>query len=161
MSGMASIRETSFQARYIKMNVSRPVCSAINRYIKITKFSEISKSTQISASVFNLVSYPVYDVGVTKAATSISLEQRHRCQCKSRVHTGTLIGFAILSSSGCEFQAHTFGFVRQLSDLMGRIIESQPTLGLWDMYAAGIVATVMAEQSKAPLWSRNLPPQLS
>lgn len=106
--------------------------------------------------MFNLVSYSVYDVGVTIAATSFTLENRHRCQCKSRVHTRTPIGFA-----GCEFQAHTFGFVRQLSDLMGRIIESQPTLGLWDMYAAGIVATVMAEQSKAPLWSRNLSPQLS
>lgn len=106
--------------------------------------------------MFNLASYPVYDVGVTKVATSISLEHRHRCQCKSRVHTRTPIGFA-----GCEFQAHTFVVVRQLSDLMGRIIVSQPTLGLWDMYASDMVATVPAEQSDAPLWSQNLPPQLS
>jgi len=56
---------------------------------------------------------------VTKAATSITLEHRHRCQCKSRGHSRTPIGFAILSSSGCEFQAHTFGVVHQLSDLVG------------------------------------------
>ncbi|WP_289766742.1 hypothetical protein [Bacteroides acidifaciens] len=42
---------------------------------------------------------------------------------------------------------------------MGRIIVSQPTLGLWDMYAADMVTTVTAEQSDAPLWSQNLPPQ--
>lgn len=53
------------------------------------------------------------------AATSVTLEHRHRCQCKSRGHTRTPIWFAILSSSGCEFQAHTFGVVRQLSDLVG------------------------------------------
>jgi len=41
----------------------------------------------------------------------------------------------------------------------GRIIESEPTLGLWDMYAADMVTTVTAEQSDAPLWSQNLPPQ--
>lgn len=68
--------------------------------------------------MFNLVSYPVYDVGVTKVATSITLEHRHRYQCKSRVHTRTLIGFARSCASGCEFQAHTFGVVRQLFDLM-------------------------------------------
>jgi len=67
----------------------------------------------------------------------------------------------MLCASGCEVQAHTVGVVRQLFDLMGRIIESQPTLGLWDMWAADMVATVTAEQSDAPLWSRNLPPQLS
>ena len=67
----------------------------------------------------------------------------------------------MLCASGCEFQAHTVGVVRQLFDLMGRIIESQPTLGLWDMYAAVMVAPVTAEQSDAPLWQRNLPPQLS
>lgn len=58
----------------------------------------------------------------------------------------------MLCASGCEFQAHTFGVVRQLFDLMGRIIESQPTLELWDMYAANMVATVTAEHSDAPLW---------
>ena len=44
--------------------------------------------------------------------------------------------------------------------LRGRLIESQPTLGLWVMSAADNGATVTAEQSDAPLWSRNLPPQL-
>jgi len=29
------------------------------------------------------------------------------------------------------------------------------------MYAADMVTTVTAEQSDAPLWSQNLPPQLS
>ncbi len=53
----------------------------------------------------------------------------------------------MLCASGCEFQAHTVGVVRQLFDLTGRIIESQPTLGLWDMYAADMVATVPAEQT--------------
>ena len=157
---MASIRETSFQARYIKMNVSLPVCSAINRYIKITKFLEDSKSAQISASVLNLVSYPVYDVGGLIAVTSVTLEHRHWCQCKSRVHTRTPIGFARSCASGCEFQAHTFGVVRHLSDLVGS--NHRELAHSWAvMYAAGIVATVTAEQSDAPLWSRNLPPQLS
>jgi len=45
--------------------------------------------------------------------------------------------------------------------LRGRLIESQPTLGLRGMSAADNDATVTAEQSDAPLWSRNLPPQLS
>ena len=67
----------------------------------------------------------------------------------------------MLCASGCEFQAHTVRVVRLLFDLMGQIIESQPTLELWDMYVAGMVATVTAEQSDAPLWQRNLPPQLS
>lgn len=58
----------------------------------------------------------------------------------------------MLCASGCEFQAHTLGVVRQLFDLMGRIIESQPILGLWDLYAADMVVTVTAEQSDAPLW---------
>ena len=43
----------------------------------------------------------------------------------------------------------------------GRLIESQPTLGLRVMPAADNGATVTAEQSDAPLWSRDLPPQLS
>lgn len=39
-------RGASFLFRFIKLNVSLRACSAFNRYIKITKFSEISKSAQ-------------------------------------------------------------------------------------------------------------------
>lgn len=91
---------------------------SINRYIKITKFFEDSKSAQISANVFNLVSYSVYDVGVSITATSVTLEYKYRHRCKRRECTRTPIVFARSCVSGCEFQAHTFGVVRQLFDLM-------------------------------------------
>ena len=84
----------SFHFRAIKLNVSLSVCVALNRYIKIRKFFEDSKSAQISASVFKLVSYPVYDVGISIADTSVTLEHRYRHRCKCRVCTGTPIGFA-------------------------------------------------------------------
>ena len=67
-----------------KVNVSLSVCEALNRYIKIRKFFEDSKSAQI-------VSYRVYDVGVSIAAISVN---RHRHRCKRRVCTRTPIMFA-------------------------------------------------------------------
>lgn len=158
---MASIGEHRSISGLLKLNVSLSVCVALNRYIKIRKIFEDSKSAQISANVFNLVSYPVYDVGVLIAATSVTLERRHRCQCKSRGQTRTPIGIARSCASGCEIKHSLLGLCVSCPTLWDRIIESQPTLGLWDMYAAGIVATVTAEQSDAPLWPRNLPPHLS
>lgn len=72
----------SFHFRAIKLNVSLSVCVALNCYIKIRKNFEDSKSAQISASVVNLVSYCVYDVGVSIAATSVTFEYKHRHRCK-------------------------------------------------------------------------------
>lgn len=54
----------SFHFRAIKLNVSLSVCVALNRYIKIRKFFEDSKSAQIPISGGRLVSYCVYDVGI-------------------------------------------------------------------------------------------------
>lgn len=84
----------SFHFRAIKLNVSLSVCEALNRYIKIRKIFEDSKSAQIPISDAHLVSYCVYDVGVSITATSVTLEYRHRHRCKCRVCTRTPIGFA-------------------------------------------------------------------
>jgi hypothetical protein len=69
--------------------------------------------------------------------------------------------FAMLAHPAAKFRYTPPGVVRGGPTLRGRLIESQPTLGLWVMSAADKGATVTAEQSEAPLWSRNLPPQLS
>ena len=78
----------------IKLNVSFSVCVALNCYIKIRKFFEDSKSAQIPISDAHLVSYCVYDVGVSIAAKSVTLEHRHRHRCKCRACTRTPIVFA-------------------------------------------------------------------
>lgn len=67
---------------------------ALNRYIKIRKFFEDSKSAQIPISDAHLVSYCVYDVGVSINATSVTLQYKHRHRCKRRVCTRTPIMFA-------------------------------------------------------------------
>lgn len=84
----------SFHFRAIKLNVSLSVCVALNRYIKIRKIFEDSKSAQIPISGVHLVSYRVYDVGVSITATSVTLEHRHQHRCKRRVCTRTPIVFA-------------------------------------------------------------------
>lgn len=84
----------SFHFRAIKLNVSLSVCVALNRYIKIRKIFEDSKSAQIPISMVNLVSYGVYDVGGSIAATSVTLEYWHPHRCKCRVCTCTPIMFA-------------------------------------------------------------------
>lgn len=78
--GLCIRRGASFHFRAIKLNVSLSVCEALNRYIKIRKIFEDSKSAQIpisggrlvSYSVYN-VSYSVYNVGVSIAATRVTL----------------------------------------------------------------------------------------
>ena len=68
----------SFHFQAIKLNVSLSVCVALNRYIKIRKIFEDSKSAQIPISGIHLVSYRVYDVGVAIAAIGVTLEYRYR-----------------------------------------------------------------------------------
>ena len=67
----------------------------------------------------------------------------------------------MLAHPAAKFRHTPPGVVRGSPTLRGRLIESQPTLGLRVMSAADKGATVTAEQSDVPLWSRNLPPQLS
>lgn len=88
------------------MNVSLPVCSAINRYIKITIFFEDSKSAQISASVFNLVSYPVYDVGGLIAAQASRLNIGTGVSVKVRVIPAHRFGSQGLAHPAANFK-HT------------------------------------------------------
>ena len=83
----------SFHFRAIKLNVSLSVCEALNRYIKIRKIFEDSKYKFPSVED-RLVSYCVNDVGVSIAATSVTLEHRDRHRCKCRVGTRTPIVFA-------------------------------------------------------------------
>lgn len=92
--GLCIRQGASFHFRAIKLNVSLSVCVALNRYIKIRKIFEDSKSAQIPISDAHLVSYCVYDVGVSIAATSVTLEYRHRNRCKRQVCTRTPIVFA-------------------------------------------------------------------
>lgn len=90
--GLCIRQGASFHFRAIKLNVSLSVCVALNRYIKIRKFFEDSKYAQIPISGVHLVSHRVYDVGVSIAAISVTLEHRHRC--KRRVCPRTPIVFA-------------------------------------------------------------------
>lgn len=100
----------SFHFRAIKLNVSLSVCVALNRYIKIRKFFEDSKSAQIPISG-RLVSYCVYDAGVSIAATGVTLEHS--------IGIGVSVGYVPAhrlcphrSLSRLRNQAHTFGVVR-------------------------------------------------
>ena len=95
------------------------------------------------------------------ASTSVTPEYGHRCQCKVRASTCTPICSQGIAHPVAKFRHTPPGVVRGSPTLRGRLLESQPTLGLWGMSAADKGATVTAEQSEAPLWSQNLPPQLS
>ena len=103
----------------------------------------------------------VWCMCVSIASTSVTPEHRHRCRCKARVSTRTPICSQCLrirlQSSGTHLRVLCVGSPTH----QGRLIGIQPTLGLRVMSAADMVATVTAEQSDAPLWQRNLPPQLS
>ncbi len=81
--------------------------------------------------------------------------------CKVRASTRTPICSQGIAHPAAKFR-HTLPVLCVGSPThRGRLIESQPTLGLRVMSAADKGTTVTAEQSDAPLWSRNLPPQLS
>ena len=147
MSGMASIRETSFQARYIKMNVSRPVCSALNQSLhKDNKNFRDYQIGTISRGRLTLSAIVcVWCMCVPIASTSVTPEHRHRCRCKARASTRTPICSQGIAHSATKLR-HTFGCCASVCPThRGRLIESQPTLGLWVMSAADNGATVTAE----------------
>ena len=103
----------------------------------------------------------VWCMCVPIASTSVTPEHRHRCRCKARASTRTPICSQGIAHSATKLR-HTFGCCASVCPThRGRLIESQPTLGLRGMSAVDKGATVTAEQSDAPLWSQNLPPQLS
>lgn len=143
----------------IKLNVSLSVCVALNRYIKIRnkvrewalsacrrsgarwrshkdppqKFLMIPNLHKFPSAEDHLVSYCVYDVGVSITATSVTLEHRHRHRCKRRVCTRTTIVFAEVAEPVAK--SHTLlGLCDKCSTLMDRIIV-QPSLGLRGPYA--------------------------
>ena len=95
------------------------------------------------------------------ASKSVTPEYGHRRWCKVRVSTRTPICSQGFAHPVAKFRHTPAGVVRGSPTHRGRLIESQPTLGLWVMSAADKGATVTAEQSDAPLWSQDLPPQLS
>ena len=155
-------RGASFLFRSIKLNVSLRACAAFNRYIKITKIFRDYQIGTISRGRLTLSAIVcVWCMCVSIASTSVTPEHRHRCRCKARASTRTPICSQGIAHSATKFR-HTFGCCASVCPThRGRLIESQPTLGLWVMSAADNGATVTAEQSDAPLWSQNLPPQLS
>ena len=99
-------RGASFLFRSIKLNVSLRACAAFNRYIKITKNSEISKSAQSPVGGWHCRLSGVYDVGMSIASTSVMPEHGHRCRCKVRVCTRTPICSQSIAHPAAKFR-HT------------------------------------------------------
>ncbi|WP_303035065.1 hypothetical protein [uncultured Duncaniella sp.] len=102
-----------------------------------------------------------YDVGVSIASTSVTPEHRTDVGVKFGEVPAHRFVRKVLRIRQRNSGTHLRVLCVGSPTLRDRLIESQPTLGLWVMSAADKGATVTAEQSDAPLWSQNSPPQLS